>query len=323
MHDILSIVIPTYNRAAVLRLTLEALSQQDLEPAGVEIIVVDDGSCDDTAEVVTAAIPACPFRLRYSYQENRGAATARNRGLTQAQGRIVLFIDDDILAAPPLLLEHLRFHEKHLAENIAVLGRVVLASEVSQTTVNRLHAVHKWQNICHGAEVDWRHFRTGNISVKRRFLLDNQLLFDEALRYLEDTEMGYRASQHGMRIIYDAQAIGCHCHDMTVPEFLRLNWNYGSTLATLHKRHPNLQAELASYLTFSWHNPPGRLLHDILRTLLMNRGTATGLLTLIHLFQASNRDIPAGLVHRLGSYYERQGYRKQLRKLQQARSAAV
>lgn len=88
-----SVVIPTYNRAATLRQTLTALMAQDYPD--YEIIVVDDGSTDDTRAMIAREFP----QVRYIYQQNRGPAAARNRGIAHARGEIIAFTDDDCV--PP------------------------------------------------------------------------------------------------------------------------------------------------------------------------------------------------------------------------------
>jgi len=74
----ISVVIPTYNNAHVLRTTLAHLSRQDYPQEAYEVVVVDDGSTDETAEVVKAQSSRLP--VRYMWQPNAGRSAARNRG---------------------------------------------------------------------------------------------------------------------------------------------------------------------------------------------------------------------------------------------------
>jgi glycosyltransferase involved in cell wall biosynthesis len=92
----LSVVIPAYNRAALLPITLRSLLAQ--ERVADEILVVDDGSTDDTAEVAEAF----GHPVRVIRQANQGPGAARNRGLSEAQGEFVHFFDSDDLALPNL-----------------------------------------------------------------------------------------------------------------------------------------------------------------------------------------------------------------------------
>ncbi len=89
MPSKVSVVIPTYNNAALLHETLDGVRRQNFKD--FEIIVVDDGSTDDTAEVVKRYDPG----IRYLHQSNQGPAAARNRGAAVAQGEFIAFCDHD------------------------------------------------------------------------------------------------------------------------------------------------------------------------------------------------------------------------------------
>lgn len=84
-----SVVIPTYNRVSLISECIESVLRQTYKD--FEVIVVDDGSTDDTEEVLK------PYhgRIRYIRQENAGVATARNRGVLEATGEYVAFLDSD------------------------------------------------------------------------------------------------------------------------------------------------------------------------------------------------------------------------------------
>ena len=119
----LSVVIPTYNRSDILQLTLESLVHQDLDHDDYEVLVVDDGSSDDTADVVKKYTDQ--MNLRYFFQEDEGyrAAGARNLGITHAQGENPVFMDAGVMAHSSLLRVHLAHHEAS-TEPIAVCGYV-------------------------------------------------------------------------------------------------------------------------------------------------------------------------------------------------------
>ncbi len=89
-----SVVIATYNRANFLRQTVESVLSQSFRD--FELIVVDDGSTDDTRRL----IDSCGSTIRYYYQENRGPAAARNLGVRQARARWLAFQDSDDLSTP-------------------------------------------------------------------------------------------------------------------------------------------------------------------------------------------------------------------------------
>lgn len=99
VNGFVSIIIPTRNRAPVLAMCLEALAKQDFPPARFEVIVVDDGSGDGTPGLVERLAPTFPIQVRLLRQPGpHGANAARNRGVREARGELVAFIDDDVLA---------------------------------------------------------------------------------------------------------------------------------------------------------------------------------------------------------------------------------
>ncbi|MBO7286094.1 MAG: glycosyltransferase family 2 protein, partial [Alistipes sp.] len=92
----LSLIIATYNRAEQLMVTLESVAMQHYPTARWECIVVDNNSKDNTRERVEAFAAAHPtLQLRYCFEQNQGLSYARNRGIEEAEGEILAFVDDD------------------------------------------------------------------------------------------------------------------------------------------------------------------------------------------------------------------------------------
>lgn len=118
-NPVLSAVVCTHNRADLLRQTLESLSRQTLDHDSFEVVLIDDGSSDETREVARAFESKLP--LRYSHQRNAGLASARNHGLFLACGDILLFLDDDV-AHPNLLETHCDSHRRFSQPHYGVLG---------------------------------------------------------------------------------------------------------------------------------------------------------------------------------------------------------
>ena len=92
-----TVIVPTYNRRRLLELTLDSLAGQDLPRDRFEVLVVDDGSSDDTADVVREFEDR--LDLRYFYQPDEGyrVARARNVGIRHARGEICVFVDSGVL----------------------------------------------------------------------------------------------------------------------------------------------------------------------------------------------------------------------------------
>ena len=115
-----SIVIPTYNRSAIVRRAIDSVLDQTF--TDLEIIIVDDGSTDDTRE----ALAAYPDRVRYVRQENAGPAAARNHGMLLARGDYIGFLDSDDAYLPQNVEKHLRVFEANPGAGLVYCGIEIL-----------------------------------------------------------------------------------------------------------------------------------------------------------------------------------------------------
>jgi glycosyltransferase involved in cell wall biosynthesis len=205
-----SVLVCTYNRAALLQNTLESLCRQTLNAGEFEVIVVDDGSEDETRDMATAFEPR--LNLRYAYQRNSGLASARNHALFLSRGEIVLLLDDDDVASPKLLEEHGKTHRMYPQDNFAVLGYTSLTPEIAAdpvmhfaTEVGRF--LFSYPDIQHGQVLGFSHFWGGRSSCKRKFLLQYGI-FNPIFRFgCEDIELAYRLSKHDFRVVYNGHAV--------------------------------------------------------------------------------------------------------------------
>lgn len=123
-----SVIIPTYNRAAFLSKSISSVVEQSFEDW--ELIVVDDGSTDDTKTCVERFSDA---RIKYVYQENAERSAARNNGITHASGTYILFLDsDDVLQPDTLAVLHDFIHQH--GEPVAVFGTTLVYEENVRNT---------------------------------------------------------------------------------------------------------------------------------------------------------------------------------------------
>ncbi len=120
-HESVSVIIPTYNSCKTLKLTLESLEKQKLNPKQkklIEVIVIDDGSEDKTGQMIKNA--NFKLNLKYVRQNNLGRSYARNLGIAISTGRILIFIDSDILLEKHFLNEHIK--RQHYLDNIVLVS---------------------------------------------------------------------------------------------------------------------------------------------------------------------------------------------------------
>ena len=241
-----SVVIPTYRRPDVLFRVLDALGRQE-SPPPFEVLVVDDGSGDSTAERLRAYAPPYPFRP--FFQENSGPARARNRGVSEARGSHVLFLGDDTVPEPALLAVHAEAHAERRGHPVAVLGYTTWPREREVTPF--LHHINEYGLQFGYALIDdpdavpFNFFYTSNISLARR-LLEEAGLFDTTFPHAawEDIEIAYRLSKRGMKILYRPRAVARHHHEMTFRSFRKRQEKSGEAAAIFFEKHP----ELAGFL---------------------------------------------------------------------------
>ncbi len=120
-----TVAIPTYNRAELLRQTLAGIVRQDFPPDGFEVLVIDNNSRDGTAAVVAAFAGERPAP-RHILEARQGLDHARNRALTEAKGEIILFGDDDILVQPDWIARMVAPWSGAAAARIGAVGGEVI-----------------------------------------------------------------------------------------------------------------------------------------------------------------------------------------------------
>ena len=241
----MSIIIPTRNRKAILWRCLHALREQTIS-SEVEVLVIDDGSSDGTDELAERYGGMCPLSIRHYSQDKKGPASARNLGVLNAQGQVLLFIGDDIIAARPDFLEqHLRWHKnQYQAEEFAVLGYTTWDPELEVTPYMRWLENGGPQFCYHLFEHDtltsYRHFYTSNVSLKKSFLANDR--FDERFGHAayEDTELAYRLHKRGLRLVFNKQASAHHHHTITVDKYCERAVLAGGAAGLLGEIHPEL-----------------------------------------------------------------------------------
>jgi len=219
-----SVLLPTYNRSDALERTLQALEKQSLAKDKFEIIVVDDGSSDDTSDLLERFAEATGHHFSYAVlKNNSGPARARNVGLSMVKGNVVLIIGDDIEPDLSLLEKHFTFHRQRSDEKFALLGHVSFPKRLSSNSFMRWlekdgrKYFFNYAELKAGQEAGPLFFYTCNVSVKTS-LLNRSGWFDESFSYAshEDLELGYRLADKGMRLVYDPAAKGYHWHVLNI-----------------------------------------------------------------------------------------------------------
>jgi glycosyltransferase involved in cell wall biosynthesis len=209
----ISLIIPTFNRRASLEGVLEAICSQTCGLDTFEVIVVDDGSTDDTPQIASKTVP---YLLNYIRQKNQGAAEARNRGAREARGRILQFLDDDIQVNPGFLEAVLQDHA--LAEKVIIVGNLQIPHRENPTVFQKVFEAwtaspppkvqgEKFTSI------PYTECLTGLFSVKNEHFFQVGMLQDiagDGRVAWGDVDFGYRAKEAGFVLFRAADAIGYH-----------------------------------------------------------------------------------------------------------------
>jgi len=130
----ISVIIPVYNRERFLAETIKSVLAQTLPPT--EIIVVDDGSTDMTAQVVANLADIAHVPIRYAYQTNQGPAAARNTGLAIAKGDFIAFQDSDDCWTTEKMAVQLSLIQRY-ANSVAVVGYTQVICEPGTRNVSK------------------------------------------------------------------------------------------------------------------------------------------------------------------------------------------
>ena len=254
-----SVIIPTYNRSALLPSLLECWRKVDIVTKyKYEIIFSDDGS-DDGSIAILEKEQNLPIKLIKN--NHGGAAKARNSAIQLAQGEKLLIIGDDIFPNPEIINQHYeKLHD--LPINKAVLGEVVWHKDLEVNTLMK-HITElgneqfSFNSLQHNAYTDFKHFYTCNISIDKEFLLSEEIIFDESFYKVnfEDGELGYRLSKKGMEVFYYPTALAEHHHSYkTVIGFCKRQEDAGEMALVFKKLHPEIESILQVELILAQWN---------------------------------------------------------------------
>jgi glycosyltransferase involved in cell wall biosynthesis len=236
-NKIASLIVPTYNRSELLDLTLSSIKDQTLNNRLFEVLVVDDGSSDDSQSVVDGYRDS--LDIKYFYQEDRGyrVASARNIGINNSIGDVVIFVDSGVILGSDCIKEHLASHSSSPSD-MAVVGYVygLHRTELEDTMLPDLvHRLGADGTIKHLSEksmcldsreqvykicdsdlnelpAPWALFWTGNVSAKRERILEAGS-FDSNYDHqwgMEDIDLGYQLYLNKLGFCVNRHAAGIH-----------------------------------------------------------------------------------------------------------------
>ena len=252
-HPTVSVILPTYNRSDVVERTIRHVAAQDYPSGAVEILVCDN-STDETPDVVKRVALEVESRVRLISSDERLPAVKRNQGLAEAEGDLVLFLNDDVWLRPGALVAHARVHATHEGP-VAVLGHVEQSAQMQSSPFVDWYRPFAYDEIAgRRGPLPYRYFWSMNISLPRKVMLSRQLVFHEDWANIghEDVELGYRWTRAGYPIVYEPEAAGEHYHPHDLDSACRLQYAVGRGLRDLAVLVPEPDLlERYGILTFS------------------------------------------------------------------------
>ena len=226
----ISILVVTKNRSVLLKKCLQSLEAQKQKPW--EVVVIDNGSADDTKKIVDSYL--CTLNLRYYYTKVFGYPKVYNYGLLRCRGKWVIFFDDDCIAVPSWFSAILRVIHKH-------------PGAVIQGRTESIPSGNIYAQIMGDHYKNW--LRANMVGTKRLLTFDNKNLcvprwvierygtFNETLIHgSEDIELGIRYARHGVSIMYEPSIIAYHHEQDTLAGFISQHIRIARSEALLDRR---------------------------------------------------------------------------------------
>jgi glycosyltransferase involved in cell wall biosynthesis len=208
-----SVVIPTYNSARYVGQAVDSVLAQGFED--LEVIVVDDGSTDDTAEVIGAK--GAP--VRYLHQANRGVSVARNHGIAECSGRYVAFLDADDVWAPQKLTKQVEALRGATTERVCYSAFLATDPDLNPIEVRRRGLVGTALEtlLVHGNVVGG-----GSTVLCERELFDEAGGFDPHLSQCADWDMWVRLAARTEFLYLDEPLVSYRQHELSMSSDPRL-----------------------------------------------------------------------------------------------------
>lgn len=280
----LAVLIATHNRRETLVRCLGALEQQSADPGSFEVIVADDGSSDGTHEMLTGI--STGFRLRSLRLEKAGKPAALNAALAAVESEACLFIDDDVIASPHLVREHIAAHQAN--PDALALGRLVQRPPSARDPYAEAAAVRwnrRYEELGSRAP-EWTDCYGANFSAPSRALTEIGG-FAADLAAIEDLEIGFRLCRAGCVPIYLPHAEAVHDDEKPGARVLADEQRFGAWCAEFVAKNPEARSKLLGWFAEAAPREAG------LRHLLLKlRVTPTAL-------ARAGRGMPAGSARQL------------------------
>lgn len=226
----ISIVIPVHNSRKTIAQTIEYCLSQTYRLSDLEIITVDDGSTDDTADIIKK------YPVKYIYQNNSGPAAARNAGFKAASGEIICFTDSDCIPEKDWVRKMV---DKYTSDDVGGVGgsyditnkESLLAECIHEEIVQR----HR------ETPIETNYLGSFNVSYRRR-VLEEVGGFNKSFKHAsgEDNDLSYKVKKAGYKLIFDKNIKVAHYHQTNLLKYLKEQYRHGYWRMKLYRLHPDM-----------------------------------------------------------------------------------
>lgn len=228
--EFISVVVPVYNGARCIASCLDSLMHQTVAPDSYEIVVVDDGSTDETVSIVRQ------YPVQCLTQPHSGAATARNLGWRAAHGSLILFTDADCRPASDWIESLCAPFKDPRISGAKGVYRTCQRGLVARFV--QLEYEEKYRRLAHQSKID---FVDTYSAAYRKSVLQAVGGFDDRFpnASVEDQELSFRLAKSGYRLVFQPQAVVYHEHVSHLLAYTRRKFRIGFWKALVHLRHPD------------------------------------------------------------------------------------
>jgi len=226
----LSVIVPAYNAERTIKDCIESLLNQDYKDK-YEVIVVDDGSTDDTAQIM-AKYPT----VKFIKQSNAGPAAARNRGASEANGEIILFTDSDCVPER----DWIRMMLEPFHENKDVVGvKGIYRTKQRELTARfvQMEYEDKYRYMEKEDFIDFIDTYSAGFR-KEKFMEMKGYDTEFSVACAEDVELSYRLAKRGYKMIFNPRAIVYHKHPATITGYLKKKYKFAYWRVVAVQKNP-------------------------------------------------------------------------------------
>ncbi len=224
-----SVIIPAFNAEKTISFCLTALQKQVFSKT-FEIIVVDDGSTDDTKKVVQM------FKnVKLISQKNSGPAVARNVGVKKASGKYVVFIDSDCVPEQDWLEQMIEPFEDEKVSGVQGAYKTKQKSLVAR--FSQIEIEYRYKRLKKSKKIDW--IGSYSAAYRRKLFLDEIGFLDSfPTASGEDSELSYRLAEKNHKLVFKENAYVFHSHPTSIAEYVKKKFTHAKWRLLLYSLHP-------------------------------------------------------------------------------------